>query len=42
MFFEQGRLHSVVVSGTLLSEKHLFIVIEELKAYNGWITNFKQ
>jgi hypothetical protein len=42
MFFEQGRPHSVVVGGTLLSEEHLYIVIEELKAPNGWITSFKQ
>jgi hypothetical protein len=42
MFFEQGRPHSAVVGGTLLREKHLCIVIEELKASNGWITSFKQ
>lgn len=42
MFFEQGRPHPVVVGGTLLREKHLCVVIEELKASNGWITCFKQ
>jgi len=42
MFFEQGRPHSVVAGGTLLREEHLYIVIEELKASNGWITSFKQ
>jgi hypothetical protein len=42
MFFEQGRPHSIVVGGTLLREKHLCIVIEELKVSNGWITSFEQ
>jgi len=42
MFFEQGRPHSVVVDGTLLREKHLYIAIEDIKASNGRITSFKQ
>jgi hypothetical protein len=42
MFIEQVRPHSVVVGGTLLRKERLYIVIEELKASNGWITSFKQ
>ena len=32
----------MVVGGTLLREKHLYIAIEDIKAPNGWITSFKQ
>jgi len=42
VFFEQGRPQSVVVGGTLLREKHLYIAIEDIKASNGWITSFKR